>query len=151
MDSVLLLTSGSSSCAKSYILCLLFGPDPVFRLFHPLALPPTTHYYHDQCIYLDPVSRGSSHRHGQSPSGCEVLGTSCHAIYGFRVARSTLRPASEHWLPACFQRCQLRMQLQRLHVPRGRFRETPLMLSIMINTSRVGLRPNRTSPRNCQG
>ena len=39
---------------------------------------------------------------------------------------STLRPASEHWLPARFQRCQLRMQLQRLHVSRGRFRETPL-------------------------
>ena len=38
----------------------------------------------------------------------------------------TLRPASEHWLPARFQRCQLRMQLQRLHVSRGRFRETPL-------------------------
>ena len=39
---------------------------------------------------------------------------------------STLRPASERWLPARFQRCQLRMQLQRLHVSRGRFRETPL-------------------------
>ena len=39
---------------------------------------------------------------------------------------STLRPASEHWLPARFQRSQLRMKLQRLHVSRGRFRETPL-------------------------
>jgi hypothetical protein len=103
-----------------------FGPDPVFRLSHPLALPPTTHY-HDQCICLHPASRGSSHRHGQSPSSFEVLGTSRHAVYGFRVAGiSTLRPASEHWLLLVFQRCQLRMQLQRLHVSRGRFRETPL-------------------------
>ena len=62
-----------------------FGPDPVFRLSHPLTLLPTTHH-HDQCICLHPASRGSSHKYGQSPSGCEVLGTSRHAIYDFRVA-----------------------------------------------------------------
>jgi hypothetical protein len=103
-----------------------FGPDPVFRLSHPLAPLPTTHC-HDQCICLHPASRGSSHRHGQSPSSFEVLGTSRHAVYGFRVARNLDSTTSLRALAiARFQRCQLRMQLQRLHVSRGRFRETPL-------------------------
>ena len=71
-----------------------------FRLSHPLALLPTTHH-HDQCICLHPASRGSSHRHGQSPSGFEVLGTSRHAIYGFRVARNLDSTTSLRALAAC--------------------------------------------------
>ena len=91
-----------------------------------LALLPTTHH-HDQCICLHPASRGSSHRHGQSPSSFEVLGTSRHAVYGFRVARNLDSTTSlRAQATARFQRCQLRMELQRLHVSRGRFRETPL-------------------------
>jgi len=79
-----------------------FGPDPVFRLSHPLAPLPTTHY-HDQCICLHPASRGSSHRHGHSPSSFEVQVLLAKPFMVFESRGvSTLRPASEHRLLLVF-------------------------------------------------
>ena len=81
-----------------------FGPDPVFRLSLPLALPPTTHC-HDQYTCLHSASRGSSHGHGHSPSSCEALGTSRNDAYDLRVSRNLNSSTSlQHWPPARFQR-----------------------------------------------
>ena len=67
-----------------------------------LALLPTTHH-HDQCICLHPASRGSSHRHGHSPSSFEVQVLLAKPFMVFESRGvSTLRPASEHRLLLVF-------------------------------------------------